>query len=42
MKDLDSPLSELLPRHRAHMSGDMARVTLRQLITMSAGFPEDD
>jgi CubicO group peptidase (beta-lactamase class C family) len=24
------------------MTGDMARVTLRQLLTMSAGFPEDD
>ena len=42
IKDLDSPLGELLPRHRAHMSGDMARVTLRQLMTMSAGFPDDE
>ena len=42
IKDLDSPLSELLPRHRAQMSGDMARVTLRQLLTMSAGFENDD
>ena len=42
IKDLDSPLGELLPRHRAQMSGDMARVTLRQLMTMSAGFPEDE
>jgi CubicO group peptidase (beta-lactamase class C family) len=30
---------ELLPRHRAAMTGDMAGVTLRQLLTMSAGFP---
>jgi CubicO group peptidase (beta-lactamase class C family) len=42
IKDLDSPLVELLPRHRAQMTGDLARVTLRQLMTMSAGFPEDD
>lgn len=42
IKDLDSPLGELLPRHRAQMSGDMARVTLRQLMTMSAGFPDDE
>jgi CubicO group peptidase (beta-lactamase class C family) len=42
IKELDSPLGELLPRHRAQMTNDMARVTLRQLMTMSAGFPEDD
>jgi CubicO group peptidase (beta-lactamase class C family) len=42
IKDLDSPLGELLPRHRAQMTGDMARVTLRQLMTMSAGFQYDD
>jgi CubicO group peptidase (beta-lactamase class C family) len=42
IKDLDSPLGELLPRQRAAITGDLARVTLRQLMTMSAGFPEDD
>jgi CubicO group peptidase (beta-lactamase class C family) len=42
IKDLDSPLGELLPRHRAQMTDELARVTLRQLMTMSAGFPEDD
>jgi CubicO group peptidase (beta-lactamase class C family) len=42
IKDLDSPLGELLPRRRAQMTGDMARVTLRQLMTMSAGFQDDD
>ena len=42
IKDLDSPLGELLPRHRAQMTDDIARVTLRQLMTMSAGFPEDE
>jgi hypothetical protein len=42
IKDLDSQLGELLPRHRAQMTDDMARVTLRQLMTMSAGFPEDE
>ena len=42
IKDLDSPLGELLPRQRAQMTGDVARVTLRQLMTMSAGFQEDE
>ena len=42
IKELDSPLGELLPRHRAQMTDELARVTLRQLMTMSAGFPEDD
>jgi CubicO group peptidase (beta-lactamase class C family) len=42
IKDLDSLLGELLPRQRAAITGDLARVTLRQLMTMSAGFPEDD
>lgn len=42
IKDLESPLGELLPPHRAAITGDLARVTLRQLMTMSAGFPEDD
>jgi CubicO group peptidase (beta-lactamase class C family) len=42
IKDLDLPLAKLLPRHRAQMTGDLARVTLRQLMTMSAGFPDDD
>ena len=42
IKELDSPLGELLPRHRAQITGDMARVTLRQLMTMSAGFQDDD
>jgi CubicO group peptidase (beta-lactamase class C family) len=42
IKDLDLSLGEHLPRHRAQMTSDMARVTLRQLITMSAGFPDDE
>ena len=42
IEDLDSPLRELLPRHRALMTDDVARVTLRQLMTMSAGFPDDE
>jgi CubicO group peptidase (beta-lactamase class C family) len=42
IKDLDSPLGELLPRQGAAITGDLARVTLRQLMTMSAGFPEDE
>jgi CubicO group peptidase (beta-lactamase class C family) len=36
--DLDRPLVELLPKHRRAMSGDTAKVTLRHLMTMSAGF----
>ncbi len=42
IKGIDSPLVELLPRQRVAMTGDMAQITLRQLMTMSAGFPEDD
>jgi CubicO group peptidase (beta-lactamase class C family) len=42
IKDLDSPLGELLPRHRAQMTDDIARVTLRHLMTMSAGFEYDE
>ena len=35
---IDQPLAELLPKHRQAMSGDTAKVTLRQLMTMSGGF----
>ena len=37
--DIDQPLGELLPKHRqGHERGDTAKVTLRHLMTMSAGF----
>ena len=38
---LDDPLGELLPQHRQAMSPAVAEVTLRQLMTMSAGFIPD-
>ena len=39
--DLDQTLGELLPKHRSAMSAGVASVTLRQLMTMSAGFRSD-
>lgn len=42
IRDIDAPLSELLPRQRVAITGDLARVTLRQLLTMSAGFEDED
>jgi CubicO group peptidase (beta-lactamase class C family) len=38
---LDQNLTELLPKYAAHMSPDIARTTLRQELTMTAGFPDD-
>lgn len=35
---LDEPLSQLLPAHASVMKPDVARVTLRQVLTMTAGF----
>jgi CubicO group peptidase (beta-lactamase class C family) len=37
---IDQPLAELLPDHRQAMSGDIAKITLRQLMTMFGGFAE--
>jgi hypothetical protein len=37
---IDQPLAELLPEHRQAMSGDTAKITLRQLMTMSGGFDD--
>jgi CubicO group peptidase (beta-lactamase class C family) len=34
-------LAELLPEYAAQMSPDVARTTLRQELTMTAGFPDD-
>lgn len=39
---LDQRLEELLPRHRRAMSPEVAAVTLRQLMTMSAGFVDPE
>jgi CubicO group peptidase (beta-lactamase class C family) len=39
--DLDQTLGELLPRYRAQMKGEIAGITLRQLMTMSAGFQDE-
>lgn len=38
---LDDTLGELLPQHRRAMSPAVAKVTLRELMTMSAGFIPD-
>jgi len=42
IEDLDQTLGELLPKQRSAMSAEVAKVTLRQLMTMSAGFSGDD
>ena len=42
LDDLDQTLDELLPQHRASMSDAVAAVTLRQLMTMSGGFPSEE
>ena len=42
IKDIDAPLAELLPGRKGKMSSEIAGVTLRQLLTMSAGLPFDD
>jgi CubicO group peptidase (beta-lactamase class C family) len=36
----DAPLAELLPQHAEAMSPAVARTTLRQLLTMTGGFPK--
>ena len=38
---LDDPLSTLLPHYAATMTPHVAQVTLRQLLTMTGGFPDD-
>jgi CubicO group peptidase (beta-lactamase class C family) len=40
--DLDQPLSALLPEHRKAMNRDVGKVTLRQLMSMTAGFTNAD
>ena len=38
---LDQTLTELLPSYRDDMTAQVKAITLRQLLTMTAGFPED-
>lgn len=37
---LDDRLADLLPRYRSRMGADVAAVTLRELLTMTGGFPD--
>ena len=39
---LDANLPELLPRYRKYLSAEEKSITLRQLMSMTAGFPPDD
>ena len=39
---LDATLPELLPRYRKYLSAEEKSITLRQLMSMTAGFPPDD
>ena len=41
LRGLDQTLVELLPMHAARMKPDVAGITLRQLLTMTAGLPGD-
>ena len=40
MINLDDRLDQMLPRYAAEMTPRVARVTLRQLLTMTGGFPD--
>lgn len=42
IENLDQTLGELLPKQHSVMSAEVANVTLRQLMTMSAGFSGED
>ena len=39
---LDATLPELLPRYQKYLSAEEKSITLRQLMSMTAGFPPDD
>ena len=39
---LDATLAELLPRYQKYLSAEEKSITLRQLMSMTAGFPPDD
>ena len=38
---LDATLAQLLPEYRTHLNAQQAKITLRQLMTMTAGYPSD-
>jgi CubicO group peptidase (beta-lactamase class C family) len=42
LRSMDQSLGELLPEHRAAMSDPVAAVTLRRVLTMTAGLPPDE
>jgi CubicO group peptidase (beta-lactamase class C family) len=42
IRSLDQTVAELLPKYRQHMKGAEGKVTLRQLMDMTAGFPGDE
>jgi CubicO group peptidase (beta-lactamase class C family) len=39
---LDATLPELLPRYQKYLTADERSITLRQLMSMTAGFPQDE
>jgi CubicO group peptidase (beta-lactamase class C family) len=41
LRSLDMPLSQALPQHAAGMRREVAAITVRQLLTMTAGLPAD-
>jgi CubicO group peptidase (beta-lactamase class C family) len=40
LRSLDQKLADLLPAYRSQMKGTVAAITLRQLLTMTAGLPD--
>jgi CubicO group peptidase (beta-lactamase class C family) len=42
LRGLDQTVAELLPQYRAIMNPQVEAITLRQLLTMTAGLPPDD
>ena len=42
LRSLDDTLGTLLPEYRRWMTQDQAAITLRQILTMTAGLPDDD
>jgi CubicO group peptidase (beta-lactamase class C family) len=42
IRGLDATLPELLPRYRKYLSAEEKSITLRQLMSMTAGFPPDE
>jgi CubicO group peptidase (beta-lactamase class C family) len=42
ISELDATLPELLPRYQKYLTADERSITLRQLMSMTAGFPQDE